>query len=189
MDEPTVAVAENWTGVQRVDGSVSFERLFVAEYARVVAIAGRVLADVHEAEDVAQEVFYTYHRQHASDAPFAAAWLHAAAAHAALNVLRGKRRRFRRETTEAMQMARVQESTETSLDPLSSLERDEQCREVRAVLSRLPERQAAALVLRYSGLSYAEVATALGMPADQVGTVLRRAEAAMRKEMAHAASI
>jgi DNA-directed RNA polymerase specialized sigma24 family protein len=49
----------------------------------------------------------------------------------------------------------------------------------------LPERQAAALVLRYSGLSYAEVATALGMPADQVGTALRRAEAAMRKEMTH----
>lgn len=184
-----MAVAENWTGVQRVDGSVSFERLFIAEYARVVAIAGRVLADAHEAEDVAQEVFYTYHRQHAPDAPFAAAWLHAAAAHAALNVLRGKRRRFRREVTEAMQMARLQVSAEASLDPQRSVEREEQRREVRAVLARLPERQAAVLVLRHSGLSYGEVATALGMPADQVGTVLRRAEAAMRKELTHAAPI
>ena len=93
-----VAAVENWTAVQRVDSSTMFERLFVAEYARVVAIAGRVLADAHEAEDVAQEVFYTFHRQHPADAPSAPAWLHAAAAHAALNVLRGKRRRFRRET-------------------------------------------------------------------------------------------
>ena len=186
MDEPIVAVAENWTGVRRVDSSITFERLFVAEYARVVAIASRVLADGHEAEDVAQEVFYTFHRQHAADAPFAAAWLHAAAAHAALNVLRGKRRRFHREVTEALRTARLQEGVESSLDPMSAVEREEQRREVRAVLARLPERQAAALVLRYSGLSYAEVATALGMPADQVGTVLRRAEAAMRKEMINA---
>jgi RNA polymerase sigma factor (sigma-70 family) len=185
MDELMVAAVKNWTAVQRGDSSIVFERLFVAEYARVVAIASRVLADAHEAEDVAQEVFYTFHRQHPADAPYAPAWLHAAAAHAALNVLRGKRRRFRRETVEALASARLQESAETSLDPLRTVERDEQRREVRAVLARLPERQAAALVLRYSGLSYAEVATALGMPADQVGTTLRRAEAAMRKEMTH----
>ena len=37
----------------------SFETLFAAEYARVAGIANRVLADPHEAEDVAQEVFIT----------------------------------------------------------------------------------------------------------------------------------
>ena len=180
-----VATAKNWTTVQQMDDARAFERLFIAEYARVVAIANRVLVDAHEAEDVAQEVFTTYHRQHPADAPYGPAWLHAAAAHAALNVLRGKRRRFRRETVEALGAARLQESAEASLDPQRAVEREEQRHEVRALLARLPERQAAALVLRYSGLSYAEVGTALGLPANQVGTTLRRAEAAMRKEMTH----
>jgi RNA polymerase sigma-70 factor (ECF subfamily) len=38
-------------------------------------------------------------------------------------------------------------------------------------------------MLRYSGLSYAEVATALGMKVGNVGTLLRRAENALRKEV------
>ncbi len=179
-----MAVAANrWASVRRQDATTAFERLFAAEYARVVAIAQRVLADAHEAEDAAQEVFYAFHRQHNADAPFAAAWLHAAAAHTALNIVRGKRRRARRETAEALAGARLQESDEAALDPQRALERAERCREVREALGRLQERQAAVLALRYSGLSYADVSSALGIPADQVGTVLRRAELALRKEM------
>src|ERR1700716_720344 len=79
----------------------SFEALFTAEYARVAGIANRVLADPHEAEDVAQEVFIDFHRLHSASAQYAAAWLHRAAAHAALNRLRGARRRQRRELAQA----------------------------------------------------------------------------------------
>src|SRR5207249_7465926 len=43
-----------------------FERLFVQEYAKVVAIAYRVLADRTAAEDVAQEVFLKFHRDRKS---------------------------------------------------------------------------------------------------------------------------
>jgi len=57
---------------------------------------------------------------------------------------------------------------------------------VRAALGRLPAKSAAVLALRYSGLSYAETAAALGVNVGQVGTLLRRAEAALRKEMTHA---
>ena len=49
-----------------------------------------------------------------------------------------------------------------------------------------PARSAAVLALRYSGLSYAEVAAALGVGVGQVGTMLRRAEAALRKEITNA---
>ena len=42
------------------------------------------------------------------------------------------------------------------------------------------------LVLRHSGLSYAEVAEAMGVKVGQVGTMLRRAEASLRKEIEHA---
>jgi RNA polymerase sigma-70 factor (ECF subfamily) len=67
-----------------------------------------------------------------------------------------------------------------------AVEEAERRREVRAALARLNPKQASVLVLRYSGLSYAEVAEALGVRVGQVGTLLRRAEAALKKEMSHA---
>lgn len=169
--------------VQQVGTADPFERLFTAEYARVVAIAQRVLADPHEAEDVAQEVFVSYHRRHAPEASYAAAWLHAAAAHTALNTLRGKRRRVQRELAEATTSQRLHAGSGAALDPQHALEQSERRREVRAALARLPEKSAAVLALRYSGLSYAEVATALGVSIGQVGTLLRRAETALQKEI------
>ena len=160
-----------------------FERLFVAEYARVVAIAARVLGDGSEAEDVAQEVFVALHGRFPQGAPFAAGWLHSAAIHAALNVTRGRRRRSQREAREAAGSERFRCGAQDALDPQRALEAGERRREVREALARLPVRSAAVLALRYSGLSYAEVATALGVGINQVGTLLRRAEAALRKEM------
>src|SRR5438309_8183511 len=82
--------------------SPAFEDLFRTEYVRVVGIAHRVLADQAEAEDVAQEVFVSFYRAHPADASYAPAWLHAAAAHAALNALRGRDRRARREAAQAV---------------------------------------------------------------------------------------
>jgi RNA polymerase sigma factor (sigma-70 family) len=155
----------------------AFEQLFTAEYARVVGIANRVLADPHEAEDVAQEVFIDFHRLHSASAQYAPAWLHRAAAHTALNRLRGARRRLRREISQAAQEG------ERTVDPSRQLEVNEDRRLVRQALARLAPKPAAVLVLRASGLSYAEVAQALGVGIGQVGTLLRRAEATLRKEV------
>jgi RNA polymerase sigma factor (sigma-70 family) len=160
----------------------SFEALFTAEYARVVGIANRVLADPHEAEDVAQEVFIDFHRLHSANAQYAPAWLHRAAAHTALNRLRGARRRLRREISQAT------EEGERTLDPQKQLEVNEDRRQVRQALGRLAPKPAAVLVLRASGLSYAEVAQALGVGVGQVGTLLRRAETALRKEVTRGTS-
>src|SRR5881397_2003806 len=92
----------------------AFEALFTAEYARVVGIANRVLADVHEAEDVAQEVFMDFHRLHS-----APAGLHRAAAHSSLNRLRGARRRQKREFAQAL------EEDDRTLDPQKQAELEE----------------------------------------------------------------
>ncbi len=160
----------------------SFEALFAAEYGRVAGIANRVLGDPHEAEDVAQEVFIDFHRLHSASAQYAPAWLHRAAAHTALNRLRGARRRQRRELAQAME-----ESTRI-LDPQTQVEMNEDRREVRRALGRLAPKPAAVLVLRASGLSYAEVAQALGVGIGQIGTLLRRAESALRKEVTRGTS-
>jgi RNA polymerase sigma-70 factor (ECF subfamily) len=155
-----------------------FERLFLEEYPKVVAIAYRVLADRGAAEDVAQEVFLKFHRRLSPDSDRAAGWLHTAAVHSALNVIRGERRRAQRETAHALDPAQPPATNPERLVEVAAVRR-----EVRQALRKLPQRTAALLVLRYSGLSYAEVATALGMKVGNVGTLLRRAEEALRKEV------
>jgi RNA polymerase sigma-70 factor (ECF subfamily) len=59
---------------------------------------------------------------------------------------------------------------------------------VRTALARLPRKHAIALVLRHSGLSYAEVAAALDVSPGSVGTTVRRAESTLRKELNRHAS-
>lgn len=157
--------------------SDGFERLFNAEYQRVVSIAHRVLRDRSEAEDVAQEVFLEFHRKHSPLADYAPAWLHRAATHAALNQIRGRRRR---ESRELRDYAGRPEAA-PGADEL--IERSEDRRMVREALARLPKRSAAVLALRSSGLTYAETAAALGVGVGQVGTMLRRAEARLLKEV------
>jgi RNA polymerase sigma factor (sigma-70 family) len=160
-----------------------FDRLFLEEYPKVVAIAYRVLADRQAAEDVAQEVFLKFHRSLSADSDRASGWLHSAAVHSALNVIRGDRRRTLRETAHAREQAQAEAGS-----PELVLEDAERRREVRRALSRLPRRTAALLMLRHSGLSYAEVAGALGIKVTNVGTLLRRAEEALRKEVNRATS-
>ena len=162
MEPPSAALVE------------PFERLFRAEYGRVVAVANRVLADAAEAEDVAQEVFWDLHRRHPHGMPQAERWLHAATVHTALNRIRSRKRRERRE--------RLAEPAQ-SADPEGLHLVAEDRRRVREALARLPEKKAAVLALRYSGLSYAEVASALRVSTGQVGTLLRRAEAALLKQL------
>ncbi|GIE56836.1 RNA polymerase sigma factor SigX [Actinoplanes octamycinicus] len=155
------------------------EEVFRTAYPRVVAVAARVLGSRDEAEDVAQEVFLTFGRS-AVPAGEAIGWLSVAAAHTALNHLRSGRRRASRE--EAVRPDPV------SPDVADAVVVNDERRRVRAALARLPRKQAIALVLRHSGLSYAEVAAALDLSPASVGTTVRRAESALRKELHRHAS-
>src|SRR2546426_10529375 len=160
-----------------------FERLFVQEYPKVVAIAYRVLADRTAAEDVAQEVFLKFHRSLSPDSERASGWLHAAAVHSALNVIRGERRRAQRESAHAL------DPVQTSIaNPEKVIEDAEGRREVRRALRPLPARAAALLMLRHSGLRYAEVATPLWIKDWNWVTLLRPARDALRKEVNRATS-
>lgn len=163
----------------------AFESLYLAEYPRIHAIAMRTGLDRSESEDVAQEAFTQYHRSHAADAPYAAAWLRRAVVHLAFNAIRSRRRRAAREerdhrTDEPLTVAA------TEADPPARLEQVERSAAVRTAMSKLSERYASVLALRYSGMSYAEVAAALAIPVSHVGSVLRRAESAFKKEFEHA---
>jgi len=58
----------------------------------------------------------------------------------------------------------------------------EERRQVRHILAILRERHAELLILRASGLSYDELAAALGLHPASVGTLVGRARQAFRKE-------
>ena len=157
------------------------EEIFRDAYPRVVSVAARVLGGRDEAEDVAQEVFLSFGRS-AVPAGEATGWLCVAAAHTALNHLRTGRRRTARENGEA--------ALEPVPDVADAVVTREERRRVRAALGRLPRKQAVALVLRHSGLSYAEIAAALDLSPGSVGTTVRRAESALREELIrHASSL
>lgn len=162
-----------WDDVPEADSD--FDRLFLREYRRVAAIAYRILGDADDADDVAQDVFCAFYRRHDPSASYAAPWLYRAASHTALNVIRGRKRRDTRE-----QRA---ERSAPEADPAGLAEAEERRQDVRRALAHLPEKSATLLALRYSGLSYGEVAEALGVSIGQIGTRLRRAEAALKKEL------
>jgi RNA polymerase sigma factor (sigma-70 family) len=151
------------------------EEVFRATYPLVVAVAARVLGSREGAEDVAQEVFLTFGRS-AVPGGEASRWLSVAAAHTALNHLRSGRRRASREEAAG-------DTGAVGPDVADAVVTLDERRRVRAALARLPRRQAVALVLRHSGLSYAEVAAALDLSPGSVGTTVRRAESALREEL------
>ena len=186
---PVAAVDDRAGGRERVTVSRSvggavradLEEVFRRDYRLVVGVAARVLGVQDQAEDVAQEVFLSFGR---TSIPVAEArgWLSVAAAHTALNLLRSRRRRaFREERTAAAGEVVVADAAEAAVI-------SDERRRVRVALGRLPRKQAVALVLRHSGLSYAEVASALDLSPTSVGTTVRRAESALREELNRHAS-
>jgi RNA polymerase sigma-70 factor (ECF subfamily) len=161
------------------------EQVFRTAYPRVVAVAARILGSRDEAEDVAQEAFLTFGRS-SVPAGEAIGWLSVAAAHTALNHLRtGRRRAFREQ---AASRGASGDDGAVCPDVADAVVTLDERRRVRAALARLPHKQAVALVLRHSGLSYAEVAAALELSPGSVGTTVRRAESALRKELNRHAS-
>ena len=152
-----------------------FDSFFRDHYRTVVRLAYSVVGDAQGAQDVAQDVFLAAYRRFPGHYEQAAGWVRVAAVHTALNVLRGERRRDERQS-----LVHVVTSLPSVEDAVIDRERRA---EVRLVLRRLPRRSAAVLVMRHGGMSYVEIAEALGVKVGNVGTLLRRAESALRKEM------
>jgi len=173
-----VLVSGSVRGAVRAD----LDGVFRRDYQLVVGVAARVLGSREQAEDVAQEVFLSFSRS-SVPAEEARGWLSVAAAHTALNALRSGRRRTLRE-----EEAAAAAETAVVSDVAEAVVTLEERSLVRTALARLPRKQAVALVLRHSGLSYAEVAAALGLSPSSVGTTVRRAEYALRKELNRHAS-
>lgn len=165
------------SGMGRDPVRVDLDAVFRRDYRVVVGVAARVLGSRDQAEDVAQDVFLSFGHSKVP-ASEARGWLCVAAAHTALNLLRSGRRRLSREEASA-----ASADSAVISDVADAVVTLEERGRVRSALVQLPRKQALALVLRHSGLSYAEVAAALDLSPASVGTTVRRAESALRKEL------
>jgi len=161
--------SEHWNEVE-------FRAVFLQHYARIVAILVRLLGDLSQSEEVANDAFWRLYRQPALQVDGnVGGWLYRTASNLGIDALRASGRR--RLYEEAAGRAKGEGGAG---GPLDHLLREEKCRRVRAVLSSIKPTQAQLLILRSSGLSYKELAEALNVKMSGIGTMLNRAEEEFR---------
>lgn len=156
----------------------AFERLVRQHERLVLATALRLLGNLEDAQDAAQDVFLKLHRNLAKlqVAGNLTAWLY----RVTVNVCHDHRRK-------RPQTAAIDEAGElpgTAADPHQELTDAERKRALDLSLRRLSEKERAALVLRdLEGLSTAEVAAALGSSEATVRSQVSKARVKIKKFM------
>lgn len=146
---------------------------------RLLSLAGRMLGDAAEAEDVAQEAFVRVWKRAGAWRPGAArfdTWLH----RVALNLCYDRLRR-RRELSTAAPPEQVDEGPA----PDRGLQALDVERQVRGALQALPDRQREAIVLcHYQELGNIEAAAIMGVSVEALESLLGRGRRALRAALA-----
>jgi RNA polymerase sigma-70 factor (ECF subfamily) len=179
-DPPPAAPAHPWAIDERaaVDAVLAGDRdafrvLVDHESAAVIRACHRILGDIHEAEDAAQEAFVTAFRSLAgwrSDGPFGA-WLTRIAIRIALRLAQKRRDVAWIDPTNPDRPLDIP----GGFDPASSSLRAERAADVRAAVARLDEPYRETVALRFFGeLSLDEIAIQTGRPLGTVKTHLHR---------------
>ena len=151
-----------------------FDAVFHAHYGQIARVIARVIRHPARAEELAVEVLWKYWRTPRAQGDRAGGWLYRTAVRVGLNELRSRLRGIRHE-----QMADATPGTPNPEQVRAAAEEQEH---VRTVLAALDPRQAELLLLRASGLSYAELAAALELNPASIGTLIGRAQQTFRKE-------
>jgi RNA polymerase sigma factor (sigma-70 family) len=152
-----------------------FEAIFREHYGRILRVTRRVLQRDSEAEEVCADVFLRLYRSGPGVAAggLVGGWLYRTATRASIDALRAKRGLG----VEELDDDGGTQSEDLAEGPLTILLRRERIGQVRDVLAKLKVEKAQLLLLRHSGLSYQEIAQAMQIAAQSVGTKLARAEA------------
>lgn len=151
-----------------------FESLFHEYWAPVHRLLVRMVIDPAEAEDLALETFFRLHQYRpAFGEEFnVRGWLHRVATNLALQSIRSFKRREGYELRAGK--GALEEAPENH--PQEIIDEQEDHRLVRFALAQMNPRQAELLVMRYSGMSYKDIAAALNLSPTSIGPLLLRAE-------------
>ncbi|HTO85260.1 MAG TPA: RNA polymerase sigma factor [Methylomirabilota bacterium] len=146
---------------------------------RILGLAGRMLGNRAEAEEVAQEVFLRVWQQagrwRAGEARFST-WLH----RVAVNLCQDRLRRRRETSLEA-----AGDPPSPDPPPEAALQRDAVVARVGAALRQLPERQRTAILLsHYQELGNVEAAAVLGVSVEALESLLARGRRRLKELLA-----
>ncbi len=150
---------------------------------RVESLCRRMLANPHDAQEATQEAFLrVFQSLHSFNGRYQlGAWITRIATNVCLDNLRTQARRPIQPTPmEEMELTLPDKGIDS--DPEFFVIRRAESRRVRRVLESLPPMHRAAIILRdFEGLSYSEVAIALGITDAQVKALLHRARAGFKR--------
>jgi RNA polymerase sigma-70 factor (ECF subfamily) len=180
-EDAAAAVDPGWEALARVAaGEVNaFALLVEAHQERLLRLCERLLGDVEEARDAAQEVFLRAYRKAGEFKPRGQVytWLYRIATNHCLNRLRRRRLvRFLRWDDPAEGDAPAFDPPDAAPDPAAALEARRRWDATRKAIQALPSGQRAVLILaRFEGLSYRQIAEVLGITEGAVESRLFRA--------------
>ena len=186
------AADPGWDALARVAAGEAdaFEELVARHQERLLRLCERLLDDIEEARDAAQEVFLKAFRKAGDARPQGQVytWLYRIAVNHCLNKLRRRRLvRFLRWEDPAHPEGTAFDPPDRASDPAAALEARRRWRATRRAIAKLPAGQRAVLVLaRFEGLSYRQIAEVLGITEGAVESrlfrAMRRIEAAQETE-------
>src|SRR5215216_4025004 len=193
LDAATVGGgAVDWTSLEPADGSPgdapwtppSWEQVVREHSGRVYRLAYRLTGNVHDAEDLTQEVFVRVFRSLSSYTPGTfEGWLHRITTNLFLDMVRRKARiRFDALPDDTERLPGRERSPQQVYDD-AHFDGD-----VQAALDALPPDFRAAVVLcDLEGLSYEEIADTLGVKIGTVRSRIHRGRSQLREALAHRA--
>ena len=182
-----------WDTLSRVAAGETdaFAELVASHQERLLRLCERLLGDVEEARDAAQEVFLKAFRKAGDFRPQGQVytWLYRIAVNHCLNRLRRRRlvRFLRWEEPAEEADAPAFDPPDRAPDPAAALEARRRWQSTRRAIETLPVGQRAVLVLaRFEGLSYRQIAEVLGITEGAVESrlfrAMRRIEAAQETD-------
>lgn len=160
--------------------SEQFRDVFYEHYPVVKRKLAALVRDESAAEDLAQDVFLRLYRNPPDDPDALGAWLHRVLTRIGYDYLNKKSRERKLQDKQELLFSAEASPPSGEEAVLNKLDQED----VRVWLDGLPERDRQALMLRYSGYSYSEIAGQIGVNPPVVGTLLSRATFKLRQQAA-----
>lgn len=148
----------------------NFKHIFDNYYPLVCRQAAYLLGTTDLADDIAQEVFLKLYYSAPVELTNVGGWLGRVTVNLCYNYLKREKSRKNREARDSI----LKENNVIALENV--IIKKQEVRLVREVLNKMNERDRMVLLLRFSGYRYSEIAEALEIDKNSVGTVLVRAQ-------------
>jgi len=161
-----------------------FDEVYRNHYRRVLNLCRYLLNSLDRAEDAAHEVFLRAHRSIATYNPALpiSSWILRIASNHCIDLLRRSSRERRIMDADAPEALEV---PSVACSPLNEVLLAERGHDVRAALSKIPEKYRVPLVLAYyNELEYSEISEILGVERTQVALLIFRGKQQLRQLLA-----